>query len=96
MTVENLKELAVKMHKTFTTLQAKRLYVTAFFYPAEAGYSDRILVQGIKNLRTTGKFRPADLQAIDKIISDFTDDSLNLKRLNANDSCMYNLLITIK
>lgn len=97
MTVEDLKEIAPKMNDAFKSLiKNKHLYITSFFYPAEAGYPDRILVQGIKNLRTTGKFGPADLQAVDKIVYGFVDDSLTLKRLNINDPCIYNLLITVK
>lgn len=94
----DLKNIAETLNADLKTLKAQRLYISAFFYSASSSnptkLPDRIVVEGIKNLNTTGKFTSNDRAAVNHIINRHCGD-LNV-RLLTNDWGMHNAVITLK
>ena len=93
----NLKDIAENINADLKALSAKKLYVTAnFFFSASDSYPDRIVVEGIKNLRSTGKFTNDDiLQVRTAIKKHFSSKTLEIKE-NLSDRAMYIAVITEK
>lgn len=97
MNRDDLKNIAEALNADLKSLKAKHLYISAFFYSASSvnptKLPDRILVEGIKNLSTTGKFTSNDRAAVNNIINRHCKD-LNV-RLLTNDWGMHNAIITL-
>jgi len=98
MNSNDLMTIAKTLNDDLKSLQSRRLYITAHFERASsvdpAKYPDRILVNGIKNLRSTGRFTYDDRAAANAIIHRHCD-GLNIKLLT-NDWGMHNAVITLK
>jgi len=94
MKFDELKTNATKLTADLRSLSNHKLYVCANAYAAEANYPDRIIVEGIKNLHTTGRFTAADRSLINTKLLDFcVKHELKIKILDA-DSGMHNAIIT--
>ena len=92
----NLKDIAENINADLKALSAKKLYVTANFFSASDSYPDRIVVEGIKNLRSTGKFTNDDiLQVRTAIKNHFSSKTLEIKE-NLSDRAIYIAVITTK
>ena len=92
----NLKDIAENINADLKALSAKKLYVTANFFSASDSYPDRIVVEGIKNLRSTGKFTNDDiLQVSTAIKKHFSSKTLEIKE-NLSDRSIYIAVITTK
>lgn len=96
MNESNLKDIAENINADLKALSAKKLYVTANFFSASDSYPDRIVVEGIKNLRSTGKFTNDDiLQVRTAIKKHFSSKTLEIKE-NLSDRSIYIAVITTK
>ena len=94
--MENLKDIAEHINAELKLLSAKKLYVTANFFSASDNYPDRIVVEGIKNLRSTGKLTNDDiLQVRTAIRNHFSSKTLEIKE-NLSDRAIYIAVITTK
>lgn len=96
----DLMTIAKTLNDELKTLTKRKLYVSSFFYGASVSdpvkRPDRICVEGIKNLRSTGRFTYDDRAAINAIIRRHCDcDGLNIKLLT-DDWGMHNAVITLK
>ena len=93
---DNLKDIAESINAELKSLSSKKLYVSANFFSASDSYPDRIVVEGIKNLRSTGKFTNDDiLQVRTAIKKHFSSKTLEIKE-NLSDRAMYIAVITEK
>ena len=94
--MENLKDIAESINAELKLLSTKKLYVTANFFAASDNYPDRIVIEGIKNLRSTGKFTNDDiLQVRTAIKNHFSSKTLEIKE-NLSDRAIYIAVITTK
>ena len=93
---DNLKDIAESINAELKSLSSKKLYVSANFFSASDSYPDRIVVEGIKNLRSTGKFTNDDiLQVRTAIKNHFSSKTLEIKE-NLSDRAIYIAVITTK
>ena len=94
--MENLKDIAESINTELKPLSAKKLYMTANFFAASDNYPDRIVVEGIKNLRSTGKFTNDDIfQVRSAIKNHFSSKTLSIEE-NLSDRAIYIAIITKK
>lgn len=94
--MENLKDIAESINAELKLLSTKKLYVSANFFAASDNYSDRIVVEGIKNLRSTGKFTNDDILQVRTVIKNhFSSKTLEIKE-NLSDRAIYIAVITTK
>ena len=92
----NLREIAENIRDELNPLSSKKLYVVANFFGASDSYPDRIVIEGIKNLKSTGKFTNDDiLQIRTAIKKHFSSKTLDIKE-NLSDRAMYIAVITVK
>lgn len=94
--MENLKDIAESINAELKLLSTKKLYVSANFFSASDNYPDRIVVEGIKNLRSTGKLTNDDiLQVRTAIKNHFSSKTLEINE-NLSDRAIYIAVITTK
>ena len=93
---DNLKDIAESINAELKSLSSKKLYVSANFFSASDNYPDRIVVEGIKNLRSTGKLTNDDiLQVRTAIKNHFSSKTLEINE-NLSDRTIYIAVITTK
>ncbi len=90
----NFKEIDA-IAKALKALSEKKLYVCAHAYPASGVKpKDYILVEGIKNLRSTGRLTFADRHAIANVISKHIKLHNGELKHGCKDPCMFIEIIT--
>ena len=87
--------VAQGMQQDLMDLASKKLYMSAHAHHATMAQPvDHILVEGIKNLSSTGRFKPEDREAVNHIIRKHVDKHNGKIKLLTADSCMHNAIIT--
>lgn len=90
-----IDKVAQSMKSELKALSSKKLYISAHAYHANAAQpNDYILIEGIKNLRSTGRFKPEDREAVNCVIRKHVDKHNGKIKLLTADPCMHNAIIT--
>ena len=90
-----IDKVARNMRHDLMDLASKKLYIHACAYHANAVQSnDYIFVEGIKNLNSTGRFKPEDREAVNCVIRKHVDKHNGKIKLLTADPCMHNAIIT--
>lgn len=90
-----IDKVARSMQQDLMDLASKKLYMHACAYHANAVQpNDYILVEGIKNLRSTGRFKLEDREAVNHVIHKHVDKHNGKIKLLTADPCMHNAIIT--
>ena len=96
MTFEELTTVAKNINEALKPLKAKKLSVCAHAHNASSVQpKDYILIEGIKNLHSTGSFTSADRTAIDSIINKHVKPLNGEVKAGRIDPCMCIRIITI-
>lgn len=95
MKFEDIDTLAVTLNAKLKYLSKDKLFICAHAYHANSVQpKDYILVEGIKNLRSTGRFTSVDRRAIDALITNQLEPLSPQISAPNNDPCMYVRIIT--
>ena len=86
-----MTSLCAKLNADFKRLTKDKLFITASVHP---NFKDQIIIEGIKNLRTTGRFTDEDRDKVNTIINRHLETGNFEFKILANDPCMHNAVIT--
>lgn len=90
-----MDKVAQGMQQDLMDLASKKLYMSAHAHHATMAQPvDHILVEGIKNLSSTGRFKPEDREAVNCVIRKHVDKHNGKIKLLTADPCMHNAIIT--